>query len=196
MPSKFISRFLLAISFGILVSSCNRETKSVRSDAGANARMEKIAGVWQGKSKLIGGQGIAEVRIELKIDRTFAMEAVAAEKAHFLNAYPTLDQIRMAGKWSMDGDREILLDGKIEEFLRFERIGDAARNGFLADDKRGISETRLVPLPFEDSPSLRVGQDGKIHLDSIEFRGREADASDDDAWSRMIYYTVLEQGAK
>jgi len=185
-----ILQILTITCFMIFVVSCKQSSRRVK----LSHESSKFVGVWEGTSKPLGGQGIIEIKIELKTDSSFVMHIKAGEKAHVLNPYPTLDEIEMMGEWSFDGEREILMDGEIKRFNRKQMIGNAAQHGFLSDDRQGIYETDFIPLPLDDKLTLSVGQNGELSLGSIAFKGRKAGKSSDSLpSSRLIYSAILKR---
>jgi len=157
------------------------------SGCGGGAEEKKLEGRWQGKVMLFGQQGIAEMQIDFGKGRAFDMLVVAAESAHTLNAYPTLDRIQFKGKWSKGEDGEILLEGRIESFVRRIKTGGAASHGWLPDDSPPAEhETALHPLEFEDAPVLRFSEDGGLFLSLIQFRGEVPGESNVFATTRSI----------
>ena len=159
------------------------------SCGGDKARSESknaLLGRWGDQVKLIGGQGIANLRIDIKEDSTFTMDVEAGERAHVLNPYPTLDRIRFQGNWSFKNNGEILLEGKIHEFTRLIKTGQAASQGFLRDVKSNNIETHYTPLPFEAPIILRKSENGTLFLNSIQFQGNEPGSQSSYPTTRMI----------
>lgn len=145
-----------------------------------------LLGRWSDQVKLIGGQGIANLRIDINEDSTFTMNVEASERAHVLNPYPTLDRIRFQGNWSFKNNGEIHLDGKIKEFARLITTGQAASQGFLRDDEAKDKETHYTPLPFERPIILRKSENGSLFLSSIQFQGNKPESQSSDPTTRMI----------
>lgn len=145
-----------------------------------------LVGKWEDQVKLVGGQGMAILRIHFTEDRKFTMNVEVGERAHFLNAYPTQDRIRLQGLWSVQHDGRIILDGKIEEFSRTIVTGKAASQGFLPDDKAEKIETHYTPLPFEYPMMLTKSDNDSLYLGNIKFRGNKPGSELLDPTSRMI----------